>query len=82
MGDWKHCHKCSLGYTGDACPSCGPVSIKEDEFDKYVELIASMTTDRMMGGIDRQVYYNNLVAITEKMSKDCDVFKGGERIDE
>jgi len=37
------------------------------EFKKYVELIMSMCTDYLMGGLDKETFISNLELITEQM---------------
>ena len=42
----------------------------EKEFKKYVELIISMCTDVLMGGISRKTFESNLVMISSKITKE------------
>jgi hypothetical protein len=42
------------------------------EFKKYVDLIASMSVDFMMGGLDRDTYQANLKSIVKIMEEEKD----------
>jgi len=39
------------------------------EFEKYVDMIMSMSLDYKMGGLRREVYLNNLKLALERMDK-------------
>ena len=40
----------------------------ESEFEKYVELIMSMCTDCLMGGITEETFKSNLKIINEQLN--------------
>ncbi len=41
--------------------------MKPSEFEKYVKLIMSMSTDYLMGGLSQKTYISNLIMISKQL---------------
>ena len=43
----------------------------KEEFDKFVKLIMSMSTDYLMGKITKETWLNNFVCYAQFMQEEC-----------